>query len=431
MRCIFRFLAAATLVPVVALAPAEAARADMASSMGDIYAALRMENLAPSSGSTMFTSGDYVYFAFDVRNTSSTPLVVPENYDYGRLFYLVGVLQTWVERLGPDPTIPSMWWAGRDGNRYAAGGEIFAVSSNTIPAGGVIQRSEALNTAGFPAGHYRYYVQYKRLWPDGGSVIQTLTVDIANTTEPLDSTPPTLTVPGDVVVEATSASGAFVNYSVSATDAVDPSPVIGCGPASGTMFPLGSTTVTCNAADASGNTATATFVVRVRDTTPPSLMVPPDVVLDATSPAGVYVAVTATATDAVDPSPSVECAPTGTLRVGDTTVACTASDSSGNLTFGSVVVHVRGAAEQLSALIDAVVGTDAKQGIVTSLDAKLEAVREALSAANAGSRADACTKLTAFNEEVTAQSGKELTTAQARDLGAAATRIRAVLGCTS
>jgi hypothetical protein len=141
--------------------------------------------------------------------------------------------------------------------------------------------------------------------------------------------------------------------------------------------------------------------------------------------------VTATATDVVDPSPSVECAPTGTLRIGETTVACTASDSSRNLTFGSVVVHVRGAAEQLSALIDAVVGTDAKQGIVISLDAKLEAVREALSAANAGSRADACTKLTAFHEEVRAQSGKELTTAQARDLGAAATRIRAVLGCTS
>jgi hypothetical protein len=245
-----------------------------------------------------------------------------------------------------------LWWAGRDGNRYAAGGEIFAVSSNSIPAGGVIQRFEALDTAGFPAGHYRYYVQYKQLWPDGGSVIQMLSVDIANTTEPLDSTPPTLTMP-------------------------------------------------------------------------------PNVVVDATSPAGASVAVTATATDAVDPSPSVECAPTGTLPIGDTTVTCTARDSSGNVTSGSVVVHVRGAAEQLSALIDAVVATNAKQGIVTSLQAKLEAVRLALSAANAGSRADACAKLTAFKEAVAAQSGKELTTVQARDLGASATRIRAVLGCTS
>jgi hypothetical protein len=425
-------VAISAVVAVGAFAPAEAARADTTpSSMAEIYAALRMENLVPYSGSTMFTSGDYVYFTFDVRNTSSSPLALPENLDYGRSFYLVGTIQTWLERLGPDPTIPSMWWAGRDGNRYAAGGEIFAVvlPDNTIPGGGVIRRYEALSTTGFPAGHYRYYVEYKRLWSDGGSVIQTLSIDIANTTEPLDSTPPTLNVPPEVVAEATSASGAIVTYTVSASDADDPAPVVTCTPASGSTFPIGETTVSCTATDAAGHTATASFVVRVRDTTPPSLTVPGDFAVDATSPAGAAVGVTATATDNVDPSPVVNCTPVGTLPIGDTTVSCSAQDTSGNVAYGSVVVHVRGAVEQLGALIDVVGAVNAKQGIVSSLDAKLDAVSQALGAANAGYRADACNKLDAFIQEAAAQSGKALTTAQAADLTTAATRIAAVVDC--
>ena len=79
-----------------------------------------------------------------------------------------------------------------------------------------------------------------------------------------DTTPPTLIVPVGVAADATSASGAVVVFDVSATDRVDPAPIVTCTPASGALFPIGETTVTCTATDASGNVATASFVAHVR-----------------------------------------------------------------------------------------------------------------------------------------------------------------------
>ncbi len=86
----------------------------------------------------------------------------------------------------------------------------------------------------------------------------TLTVTAAS-----DTTPPTLILPGDISVHATSSSGAVVEYQVSATDDQDPNPTVACEPPSGSTFALGATTVTCTAADASGNSATDTFTVTV------------------------------------------------------------------------------------------------------------------------------------------------------------------------
>jgi hypothetical protein len=80
----------------------------------------------------------------------------------------------------------------------------------------------------------------------------------------VDTTPPALTVPADIVAAATSASGAVVSYSVLANDAVDATPSITCSPVSGSTFAPGSTTVSCTASDATGNTSAAmTFKVTV------------------------------------------------------------------------------------------------------------------------------------------------------------------------
>ena len=68
-----------------------------------------------------------------------------------------------------------------------------------------------------------------------------------------------------------------------------------------------------------------------------------------------------------------------------------------------------------------------KQGINNSLDAKLGNVLAALDAANAGNRQDAGNKLQAFINEVLAQRGNELTTAQADQLIDLAQRILAAL----
>jgi len=78
-----------------------------------------------------------------------------------------------------------------------------------------------------------------------------------------DTTPPVLKMPNVVTAFATSANGARVNYTVTATDNIDPNPKVKCTPPSGSLFPLGSSTVTCKATDASGNSSQGTFKVRV------------------------------------------------------------------------------------------------------------------------------------------------------------------------
>lgn len=163
---------------------------------------------------------------------------------------------------------------------------------------------------------------------------------------PPDTTPPVLSgTPADLIVEQTGPAGAVVTYTApTATDDRDPAPVVTCVPASGSTFTAGTTTVTCTARDASGNTTTATFTVTVRDTTPPSLADVPDLVVEQTGPTGTIVTYTApTAVDAVDPTPVVSCLPApGTLfPAGTTTVTCTAHDAAGNLATATFQVAVR------------------------------------------------------------------------------------------
>jgi uncharacterized protein len=86
---------------------------------------------------------------------------------------------------------------------------------------------------------------------------------------PAENTPPVLTLPGDITVEASGPSGANVTYMVSATDNVDGDVPVSCEPPSGSTFALGATTVNCSASDAHGNTAHGSFTVNVLDTIAP------------------------------------------------------------------------------------------------------------------------------------------------------------------
>ena len=79
-----------------------------------------------------------------------------------------------------------------------------------------------------------------------------------------DTTPPVLLVPTDISDAADSPAGRIVEYSVSASDAVTAVPTITCSPVSGSMFPLGMTTVNCQASDDAGNSsAVASFTVTI------------------------------------------------------------------------------------------------------------------------------------------------------------------------
>ena len=80
---------------------------------------------------------------------------------------------------------------------------------------------------------------------------------------------------GGIVAEAESALGALVSYQVTATDAVSGPVPVECTPSAPALFPLDQdTTVICQATDGAQQTTTRTFVVRVRDTTPPALQLP-------------------------------------------------------------------------------------------------------------------------------------------------------------
>jgi hypothetical protein len=76
-------------------------------------------------------------------------------------------------------------------------------------------------------------------------------------------------VPADITAEAEGAGGTQVTFTVTADGSDDSHPSIACQPESGSLFPLGATTVQCTATDTFGDRAEGSFVVRVIDTTPP------------------------------------------------------------------------------------------------------------------------------------------------------------------
>jgi hypothetical protein len=82
----------------------------------------------------------------------------------------------------------------------------------------------------------------------------------------IDNTPPTITCPPNQTVSPTTLAGTVVNYStpvVSDNCSGVGAPVRTAGLASGSTFPIGTTTVTWKVTDACGNTATCSFTVTV------------------------------------------------------------------------------------------------------------------------------------------------------------------------
>ncbi|MEJ5224625.1 MAG: HYR domain-containing protein, partial [Anaerolineales bacterium] len=159
----------------------------------------------------------------------------------------------------------------------------------------------------------------------------------------VDTTPPAITPPDNITMEAAGPDGAVVTYSgESAYDLVDGDRPVSCAPASGSTFALGETTVTCTASDTRGNTGTASFTVKVQDTTAPILALPADITEEATSASGAVVTFSASASDLVDGDVAVACTPESdsTFALGETTVTCFATDSNGNTASGSFKVTV-------------------------------------------------------------------------------------------
>jgi hypothetical protein len=85
-----------------------------------------------------------------------------------------------------------------------------------------------------------------------------------------DCEPPVLQLPERLTVDTSSFDGVVVQFVVTAMDGIDPEPRVVCDPSSGSIFAVGTVTVTCTATDSSGNVSlSGTFTVTVK--APPAL----------------------------------------------------------------------------------------------------------------------------------------------------------------
>ena len=161
-----------------------------------------------------------------------------------------------------------------------------------------------------------------------------------------DDEDPTISCPGGVMTDSDPGQcDAAVSFSVTASDACG-SATVSCTPASGSVFPVGSTTVNCTATDAAGNTATCSFNVDVIDNEAPVANCPADITV-AGSGASCDANVTYTANVSDNcPGASISCSPaSGTVfALGTTSVSCTATDAAGNTDTCSFNVTVTGTA---------------------------------------------------------------------------------------
>lgn len=159
----------------------------------------------------------------------------------------------------------------------------------------------------------------------GASGSNTTTLNVLD----IDTTPPVIAAHNDVIAEATSPSGAIVSYVLpTATDDRDASVTVNCAPVSGTNFPFGDTTVTCNAKDSSNNSAIpTTFKITVQDKTVPTIKCPGDIEGKIGQPISLGLP---EVSDIVDLNPTVTNDAPVSFSLGLNTVKWTAKDYSGN-----------------------------------------------------------------------------------------------------
>jgi HYR domain len=103
-----------------------------------------------------------------------------------------------------------------------------------------------------------------------------------------------------------------------------------CSHASGSVFPVGTTIISCSSRDSGDHETIATIYVVVTDTTGPVITVPTVAVQEATAAGGATVTYSVSANDVVEGSKTVTCnklSGTFMFPVGNNVVTCTSSDS--------------------------------------------------------------------------------------------------------
>ncbi|WP_051405167.1 HYR domain-containing protein [Bacillus cihuensis] len=159
-----------------------------------------------------------------------------------------------------------------------------------------------------------------------------------------DVEPPTIICSGNITQDNDpGVCGAKVNYPPPTVNDNCPGATFVCSPPSGSLFPVGTTKVTCTATDVAGNTsAPCSFTVTVNDTEPPVINCPPDLtVCNDRCSNGAIVHFDPIVSDNC-PGVTAVCTPASGsfFPPCTTTVICKATDASGNTSICSFRVKV-------------------------------------------------------------------------------------------
>ncbi len=182
-------------------------------------------------------------------------------------------------------------------------------------------------------------------------------VTIVDVTPPMLAAPPDITLPSD----PGSCDRAGGNVALGSETAVDCSgvTVVNTKPSS---FPIGETIVTWTATDGHGNISTALQKVTIVDLSPPTVVAPPELAVDADPGTCAWtvdplVLGTATSIDNCS-APNVTNSAGTSLSVGRHRIIWTAVDGDGNVKTDVQIVTVTGAAPSITCIPDMTVDTD-------------------------------------------------------------------------
>ena len=131
-------------------------------------------------------------------------------------------------------------------------------ATDNCPGVGAVTRSGVPSGNNFPVGTTTLTYSATDAHGNTGSATQLVTV--------VDNTPPQISCQANITLEPTCPSGAIATYTAPVGTDNCPGAITTrtAGGASGTVFPIGTTTVTHTVTDASGNTASCSFTVTVK-----------------------------------------------------------------------------------------------------------------------------------------------------------------------
>jgi hypothetical protein len=191
-------------------------------------------------------------------------------------------------------------------------------------------------------------------------------------------------------------------------------------------FIVGVTTITWKATDASGNSSSAEQSITVRDVEAPTITVPDNFIINATSITGGVVNYNIATHDNVGVVSIVCSKISGTgFPMGDTYVECTASDAAGNSVEGGFVVSVLNAQLQMQNLLDYLYGLGVPNGGTNPLANQVTA---ALNASVSDNHV-ACVKMNDFIS-MAAKKARDFPSGSINYMTDEANRIISVLGCS-